>query len=41
VNAHASVGAYYGHAAGKLVVQSIYPNGRNASFGYLEFTLRM
>ena len=41
VNNHASIGAYYGHAAGKLVIQSIYPNGRNANLGYLEFTFRM
>jgi hypothetical protein len=41
VNAHAAVGVYYGHAAGKLVVQSVYPNGRNANFGYLELTFRM
>lgn len=41
VNRHASIGVYYGHAAGKLVVQSIYPNGRNAYFGYLELTFRM
>ena len=40
-NAHASFGVYYGHAAGKAVVQSIYPNGRNANFGYLELTFRM
>jgi alginate export protein len=41
MNAHASVGVYYGHAAGKLVVQSIYPGGKKADFGYLEFTFRM
>jgi len=41
VNAHVSVGLYYGYAAGKLVVQSIYPNGKNANFGYLECTFRM
>jgi hypothetical protein len=41
MNAHVSVGAYYGHASGKLVMQSIYPNGRNANLGYLEFTFRM
>jgi hypothetical protein len=41
VNAHASVGLYYGHAAGKLVPQAIYPNGKNANFGYLELTFRM
>jgi hypothetical protein len=41
VNRHASIGIYYGHAAGKLVVESIYPNGKNANFGYLELTFRM
>jgi hypothetical protein len=41
VNAHASFGAYYGRAAGKMVIESIYPNGKNASFGYLELTFRM
>jgi hypothetical protein len=41
VNPHASVGIYYGHAAGKLVVESIYPNGKHANFGYLEMTFRM
>jgi hypothetical protein len=41
VNRHASIGIYYGHAAGKLVVQSIYPNGKNANFGHLELTFRM
>jgi hypothetical protein len=41
VNPHVSIGVYYGHAAGKPVVRSIYPNGKNASFGYLELTLRM
>jgi hypothetical protein len=38
---HVSLGAYYGYAAGKLVIQSIYPNGRNAKLGYLELTFRM
>jgi hypothetical protein len=41
VNNHAAIGAYYGHATGKLVIQSIYPNGKNANFGYLELTFRM
>jgi hypothetical protein len=41
VSTHASIGLYYGYAAGKLVIQSIYPNGKNASFGYLELTFRM
>jgi hypothetical protein len=40
ISPHASVGLYYSHAAGKLVVQSIYPSGRNANFGYVELTLR-
>jgi alginate export protein len=41
VNTHFSIGAYYGHAAGKLVIQSIYPNGRNASLGYVELMFRL
>jgi hypothetical protein len=41
VNAHLAVGAYFGHAAGKRVVPSIYPNGGSANLGYLEITLRM
>jgi hypothetical protein len=41
LNPHVSLGAYYGHAAGKLVIQSIYPSGPNANFGYLELTLRL
>jgi hypothetical protein len=41
VNSHASFGVYYGHAAGKLVIQSTYPAGRNANLGYLELTVRM
>jgi hypothetical protein len=39
-NAHVAVAAYYGHAAGKLVVQAIYPQGKNANFGYLELTFK-
>jgi hypothetical protein len=41
VNTHASISLYYGYAAGKLVIQSIYPNGKNANFGYLELTFHM
>lgn len=41
VNPHAAVGFYYGRAIGKAVIQSIYPNGKNANFGYLELTFRM
>jgi hypothetical protein len=39
-NAHLAIGTYYGRAAGKLVVQSIYPDGKNASFGFLELTFK-
>jgi hypothetical protein len=41
VKAHASIGVYYGRAAGKRVIESIYPGGKNANFGYLELTFRM
>jgi hypothetical protein len=41
VNAHASIGVYYGRAVGKQIIQSIYPDGKNANFGYLELTFRM
>jgi len=41
VNTHFSIGAYYGHTAGKLVIQSIYPNGRNANLGYVELRFRL
>lgn len=40
INAHFAVGAYYGHANGKLVMQSIYPKGKNGNFGYLELTYK-
>jgi hypothetical protein len=40
VNGHVAVGTYYGYAAGKLVPQSIYPQGKNASFGFLELTFK-
>lgn len=39
-NRHFSLGLYYGYAAGKLVIQSIYPNGANANFGYVEMTFK-
>lgn len=41
VNTHTAIGVYYGHAAGKLVMQSIYPSGRNANLGFLELTFRI
>jgi hypothetical protein len=40
VNGHVAIGTYYGHAAGKLVLQSIYPQGRNANLGFLELTFK-
>jgi hypothetical protein len=41
VNARAAIGVYYGRAAGKPVIESIYPGGKNANFGHLELTFRM
>jgi hypothetical protein len=41
LNNQAALGAYYGHAAGKLLIESIYPNSRNANLSYLELTFRM
>lgn len=40
MNAHASIAAYFGHASGKLVMQSIYPKNADGNFGYLEFSWR-
>jgi hypothetical protein len=40
VNSHVAIGTYYGHAAGKMVVQAIYPNGKNANLGFLELTFK-
>lgn len=39
-NRYFSLGLYYGHASGKLVAQSIYPNGKDANFGYVEMMFR-
>ncbi|MEO8368752.1 MAG: alginate export family protein [Candidatus Solibacter sp.] len=39
-NQHLALGAYYGHAAGKLVIQAIYPQGKNGNLGYLEMMFR-
>jgi len=41
VNHHVSIGAYFGHATGKSVVEPIYPSGAGANFGYLEFTFHL
>jgi hypothetical protein len=40
VNSHLAIGTYYGYATGKLVLQSIYPQGKNAYLGFLEFTFK-
>ena len=40
VNAHLSIGAYYGVASGGGVTQAIFPNGAKAHFGYLELLAR-
>ena len=40
VNGYVAIGAYYGYAAGKLVPQSIYPQGKNANLGFLELTFK-
>ena len=40
LNSHFALGVYYGHASGKLVLQSIYPDNRNGNFGFLEFWYR-
>lgn len=40
VNAHLTIGAYYGYAAGEQVVQAIYPTGRGARFSYVELVAR-
>jgi hypothetical protein len=39
-NRYFSLGLYYGHASGKLVAQSIYPNGSNANLGFVEMTFK-
>jgi hypothetical protein len=31
-----SMGLYYGHAAGKTLIQLIYPKGRSGDFGFVE-----
>ena len=37
---YASIGLYYGHASGKTVIESIYPTGKNANFGFVEFMFK-
>ncbi len=40
VNRHFASAVYYGHASGKLVIQDVYPRGRDANFGYVELNYR-
>ncbi len=40
MNARITLLAYYGYAQGRAVLQSIYPTGKDGSFGYLEATFR-
>lgn len=40
IGRHYSIGVYLGHAQGKLVMQSIYPKGRNGNFGFVELGLK-
>ena len=40
VNPHAALTGYYAHAVGQSVIRSIYPAGKNGSFGYVELLLR-
>jgi hypothetical protein len=39
-NAHTTLSAYFGHAQGLRVVESIYTKSKHGNFGYLEFTYR-
>jgi hypothetical protein len=39
LNAHFTIGTYYGHVCGNPVVQAIYPLGKNANFGYVEMVI--
>ncbi|HSU30735.1 MAG TPA: alginate export family protein [Bryobacteraceae bacterium] len=40
LNRHFAFSTYYARALGKLIVQDIYPNGKNANFGYVELDYR-
>ena len=39
-NTHLSVGAYYGYADGRAVIQALYPKGKNGNLGYLELLFK-
>lgn len=40
LNQHFAPAVYYGHASGKLVIQDVYPRGRDANLGYVELNYR-
>jgi hypothetical protein len=40
VNARVAVSGYAGHAQGRNVLRTIYPEGKNGNFGYLELTYK-
>jgi len=40
IDSRVSVGAYFAHAQGKRVTSSIYPNSKQARFGYIEVGYR-
>ncbi len=40
INSRVSVGAYFAHAFGGSVIESINPEGDDANYGYVEFTYR-
>jgi len=40
INGYASVTAYYAHAFGGKVTETIYPGGEDADLGYIETTIR-
>ena len=40
INKQFALGLYYAHSFGKTVVGAIYPNDRDANYGYLELSYR-
>ncbi len=40
INSHLSITPYYGYAAGKSVIQAVYPNGKDGHLAFLETNLR-
>jgi hypothetical protein len=40
VNARVSAGIYFAHAQGGQAAESIYPQGKNANYGFLELTYK-